>query len=252
MNVKTPLTAKAFRSRLEVNSAPTFLTLISIIQGVTLSFLVQNTDTMLSDPESKTSPHFLVFPAFSLLIIVSVFFLYSYFVNIDWRPPSIWEALIPFAIGVTQIIPTFYFNDPQIWYFAMAGMFVASTIGLANTYFGTKSEEFGSCLPRSYRLTRKETLLNIGITAGLAEISLLASWLRDPDQRQVYTFDWSVMAIFFTGCICLLIKSEFFFLRSLYEDASIQSDATKDAELFDYVHSTTSETVDGSTKNTGL
>lgn len=220
------LTAETFRERLETNSAPTFLTLISIIQGVALSFLVTNTEKVLNTVKPETRVELcelLALPAFSFVIIVAVFFLYSYFVNIDWRPPSFWEALIPFSIGLAEIIATFYFHDPAKWYGAMCGLFIASIFGLYNTLRGLKKDDFSQgSLPNAYILAVKETKLNIVIVAIMALVSGMAPFLRKPEGTDFGTYDWVFMGILFAICIALLSKSQYWFLRELYQDAKIR------------------------------
>ena len=114
------------RRSLEV-SPNGFITIISIIQGVALALLAQNTfpkPSMLVSLQSITL----------LLVFVSVFYYYlTMSVLLRWAP-SFLDCFLPFAIAGLEIPPAFFLGDVSswctwlaaFWFFTMTGLWITA------------------------------------------------------------------------------------------------------------------------------
>jgi hypothetical protein len=112
------------RRSLEV-SPNGFITIISIIQGVALALLAQNT---FPKPSALVSVQSITL----LLVFVSVFYYYlTMSVLLRWAP-SFLDCFLPFAIAGLEIPPAFFLGDvtswcmwlAAFWFFTMAGLWI--------------------------------------------------------------------------------------------------------------------------------
>lgn len=105
---------------LEISSSG-FITIISIIQGVALALLAQNT---FADP----APLVYLRSFTLLLVLVTVFYFYlTITVLLRWAP-SYLDAFLPFGIAGLEIPPAFFLGDAAAWN-AWLGAFWTFTAG---------------------------------------------------------------------------------------------------------------------------
>ena len=210
------LSKAEFRARVQNNSAQNFLTMISIIQGVAFYFLINNAIPLFTSGQLRTHREFLLYPLISFASIITIFFLYSWFVSITYRPPELREATIPFVVGLTQIIPMHFFADPKHWFAFFALFLLASIVALHNTVRGLHPQDFGADFKEAYDISCKEEWWNICICAFLACISVIA-WRLYPDTPLSFTWhDWVPMSIITAGTVFLAWKSQVYYLNPLY------------------------------------
>jgi len=114
------------RRSLEV-SPNGFITIISIIQGVALALLAQNTF-------AKPSPLVVVQSVTLILVFVCVFYFYlTMSVLLRWAP-SFLDSFLPFAIAGLEIPPAFFLGNAvawcawlaALWFFVVAGMWLTA------------------------------------------------------------------------------------------------------------------------------
>ncbi|MFD0516859.1 hypothetical protein [Paractinoplanes durhamensis] len=124
------------RRSLEV-SPNGFITIISIIQGVALALLAQNT---------FPKPTFLVAVQgiALLLVFVTVFYYYlTMSVLIRWAP-SFLDCFLPFAIAGLEIPPAFFLGDVSSWCTWLAAFWFLTMAGLWITAKWSPQSHFGS------------------------------------------------------------------------------------------------------------
>src|ERR1035438_2240322 len=178
-----PLSEDQFRTRVQNNCAQTFLTMISIIQGVAFYFLINNAFPLFDSGELKQQREFLIYPFLSLLSIITVFFLYSWFVSVTYRPPDLREASIPFLVGLTQILPMFCFTQPKHWFGFFVLFLMVSIIALHNTIRGLHKRDFGVGFEAAYHKSCHEERRNIHVCVVMIFISSAACWLYPDGAR---------------------------------------------------------------------
>lgn len=211
-----PLDVENFRDRVQQNFVQSFMTMMSIIQGLSFSFLIMNT-MQYHGPASSGSIQswFLIYPAISFFMMVLVLFFYTWFVSITYRPPSIRETIIPFFLGLFQVIPTYYLNDPRKWFFWSGVLLGMGVFGFYNTFRGITPKDFGDDFSDAYHQTNKELCGNMAICSLCAIICFAASFLYSAGDG--FSFhDWIPCALIFTILIFMGFRSEKSYLESLY------------------------------------
>jgi hypothetical protein len=170
-----PLDAERLSGRIENNFAASFLTLISIIQGVAFYFVMNNSMAIWKNPKGLDL-WFLLYPVTSFLSLVVVFYLYSYFISVTFQSPSIRDCLFPMILGIFEIIPTFYFDMPKYWWLWYSVFTFFAVIPLLNTWFSLHADHYAEIFKDAYRLTLHENYKNISITFVSGVVALFAYW----------------------------------------------------------------------------
>ena len=131
--------ARQFLGRLQASYSDTYLTLISIIQGATLSLLVMKTEVLAhghSFIEAFPLDRSLLFLSF-LLIIVLVWNEYRMGITLYNWIPQLRDALILFALGAVELLALLRIDEGSalVWAFwCLAGLFVLGALGFENQY----------------------------------------------------------------------------------------------------------------------
>jgi hypothetical protein len=114
-----------------------FITIISIIQGVALALLAQNTfphPSLLAVVQSVTL----------LLVFVAVFYFYvTLSILLRWAP-SFLDSLLPFAIASLEIPPAFFLGNPVAWSAWLAAFWFFTFGGLWITTKWSPPSHFGA------------------------------------------------------------------------------------------------------------
>jgi hypothetical protein len=127
------------RRSLEV-SPNGFITIISIIQGVALALLAQNTFPRPSGLVSMQSVTL-------LLVFVSVFYYYlTMSVLLRWAP-SFLDCFLPFAIAGLEIPPAFFLGDVTSWSIWLSAFWLFTMAGLWITAKWSPPSHFGAARP---------------------------------------------------------------------------------------------------------
>jgi hypothetical protein len=120
---------------LEISSSG-FITIISIIQGVALALLAQNT---FADP----SPLVYLQSVTLLLVLVTVFYFYlTVAVLLRWAP-SYLDAFLPFGIAGLEIPPAFFLGDVAAWNAWLGAFWAFTSAGLYITIKWSPPSHFG-------------------------------------------------------------------------------------------------------------
>ena len=114
-----------------------FITIISIIQGVALALLAQNTfpkPSLVVGVQSVTL----------LLVFVVVFYFYlTMSILLRWAP-SFLDSFLPFAIGGMEIPPAFFLGDVVAWNAWLAAFWFSTVGGLWITTNWSPPSHFGT------------------------------------------------------------------------------------------------------------
>lgn len=212
------LDAQEFKNRVQNNFSPALLTLLSIIQGVAFYFLINNMVIEFILKKDFLSP-FLFYPFFSFASIIIVFYMYSYFVSITYRPPNFREAVVPFALGLTEILPTQFFRQPRLWWFFFGIFCIFGALGFLNTSFGMHKDDFKEKYLSAYTKTRVEMKKDVYLAVAIAVISFLTAY-----QYPAYTegamvnfgvHDWFPLSLLGLLMFTIILTTEVY-LHSLY------------------------------------
>jgi hypothetical protein len=154
-----------------------YLTMLSIIQGVALSFLVSKVfDAQTGVPYS--SPYgleYLVMSLLTLLIIIVLWHSYFWLSVIASWVPTIWDSLFMFLIGSTELIAVKSIGN-TVWFYAVA--FIAifggfqyryNVLNLQEDAWHTDTKDIGGWI-RDYKTKKGFALLSIGSAILVATI----------------------------------------------------------------------------------
>jgi hypothetical protein len=131
---------------LEVSSTG-FLTIISIIQGVALALLAQNT---FADPSALVYLQSITL----LLVFVSVFYYYVAMSILFRWAPSFLDSFLPFGIASLEIPPAFFLGHPAAWNAWLAAFWLFTSGGLYITIKWSPQSHFGTDR-KSHRLAHR-------------------------------------------------------------------------------------------------
>jgi hypothetical protein len=210
------LNVDRFRDRVQQNFVQTFMTMMSIIQGLSFSFLMANA-MQYHRPGVEKPLHslFLIYPAISFFIMVLVLFFYSWFVSITYRPPSIKETFVPFFLGLFQVIPTYFLDDPKNWFFWNGVLLGMGAFGFYNTLRDITMEDFGSDFVDAYHATCKQLSGNMAICTLCSLVCFAASvFYRGGADFTVY--DWLPCVVIAAILVFLGVRSERSYLQEIF------------------------------------
>lgn len=141
-DLRTPRTAQpsgALLSALQGSFSSTYLTLTSIIQGVTLGYLV----VVVDDEKGRFGPAHWLLVATTFLIIVAAWHEYMMAVTVLTWVAGLRDSLIPFLLGGSELMLVLSLRHPEEleWSFLAAAIvsFVA-LIAFANMYRSAAAE----------------------------------------------------------------------------------------------------------------
>jgi hypothetical protein len=151
---------------LQVSSSG-FITIISIIQGVALALLAQNTfprPSLLVGAQSVSL----------LLVFVAVFYFYlSMSVLLRWAP-SFLDCFLPFIIAGLEIPPAFFLGDVPAWNAWLCALWLFTSAGLSVTIKWSPQSHFGADREAHRILHRLLRELRLTVAAGGASAGLVA------------------------------------------------------------------------------
>ena len=161
---------------LDVSSSG-FLTIISIIQGVALALLAQNT---------FAHPSAIVYlqSATLLMVFVSVFYYYVTMSILFRWAPSILDSFLPFGIASLEIPPAFFLGHAAAWNAWLGAFWLFVSVGLYITIKWAPQSHFGEDY-ESHRLAHRflhELKLTVG-TGGLLMTVLGVFAYLDPKHQ---------------------------------------------------------------------
>ncbi|HTB22192.1 MAG TPA: hypothetical protein VK914_05760 [bacterium] len=211
----SPIDIESFRLGLKENFPNTFMTMISIIQGVALYFFVDHFR------QNHVSWTLLLMSLISFVSIVSVFFYYSWFISVTYRLPDVREALIPFLIGFAESMSISYMGDMRNWWYWSSIFMYVATIAFCNTALGIEITHYDG-FPGAHSLIEKEVNKNIFISTAMASLALLVHLLYSFGVIKEYQID-------IDACILYLVLTSFLvytshrYLQNLFELTNIEA-----------------------------
>lgn len=128
------------KQRLGANFSNSYLTLVSIIQGVAFGIWYSNISDLLIISGFRI--HLFIYPAFSLMAIILIVFYYSWFVSVIYTPPDILEALVPILLAVFEIVPMYFFEQPNKWWYFSGMFYLMGVISFSNTIRNIERNEY--------------------------------------------------------------------------------------------------------------
>lgn len=211
-----PLTKETFRQRIRDSFPGTYLTTISIIQGVALGILASKTfgyikNTQVNDIWVIFLPYSII--SFGMLVVVS--FEYVWFLGVCRWPPKVWDTLCPFTLGFSEVGPMFYLTEPKNWWlctgiicFIGAGVFFNTLCHCKDAVFGQNNNAF--------KKTKNVLRWNISI-ALVATLICIVSWMFSPCKVLYWYLEIPFLLALFAGIVFMIWKSEKF-MKDLHSE----------------------------------
>jgi hypothetical protein len=149
------------RRSLEISSS-CFTTIISILQGVALAILADNT---FNDP----SPLGYLHSVCLLLVLVGVFYTYvNMSIMLRWAP-SFLDSFMPFMIAGLEIPPAYFLGQVEAWNTWLGMLWLGAATGFFVNIKWSPASHFGK-EPRAHRLFHRmyRELMLISLACGLS------------------------------------------------------------------------------------
>ncbi len=199
------LDREEFKKRIGNNFPGIYLTIISVIQGVALGLLVQSLFKGGIIVISRI-PYALI----SFGTIIAVFWEYIWFVGIYRWSPRISDIITPLFLGVSEIIPLFFFDNPRYWWFFNFVLCFVGSIAFLNTLIHCRNDKF--CDKDVFDLTRRGIYRQIFLTISMAIISLITVFIFQKTKVIYfwYLLEIIVFIIYISLTLILIIKDQMF------------------------------------------
>jgi hypothetical protein len=161
-----------------------YLTIISVVQGVALGLLVQNSVSVLRDLGSPLTIALTAEQGIWVFgTIVLVFYEYIWFTIVMRWSPTFRDTFIPFALGVTQIGTAVLVGDYLSWWIAEGVFLSVGTAAFMNTVERSAEVMFGTvkdAYRATRRLLRRLAIYAFGAAALSAALAVLSAITDDP------------------------------------------------------------------------
>lgn len=163
-----------FDERVDSMFSSFYLTVTGIIQGVAMAFVFYAAYEAIKGGHSLK---LLLYAGVSFLSIVVVTFEYTTVATVYSWSHRIWDVLIPFTLGIAEMLPSAFLTSPKCWwYFSMAFFALVGLFAYFNTILHTKR----SCFPPgdegeiAYRATTCDLRVRLVVViAGIGYASLV-------------------------------------------------------------------------------
>jgi hypothetical protein len=222
-----PINKFAFRNRVQNNFSSAYLTMISIIEGVTFGFIMANT---FSTFKVDLPLEFLVYPLMSFATLILTFYFYSYFVSAVYTLPNFRESVIPFCLAATQVIPTFFFNQPKYWWFLFALFCIVSILAFHNTLRSLHPGMYAADFQLGYQKSRMEIVSNIcftivGLLVAVAAGAVYPNTKID-SSTSLRTYDYVPILAITALIVAMIFKSQKYYLAAIFKEAGLLVEVT--------------------------
>lgn len=217
-----PIDRAVFRQRIQNNFSSGYLTMISIIEGVSFGILTTKTAEAFAAGMPKS---YIIYPMMSFSTIVITFYFYSYFVSVLYTLPYFRETAIPLCLAATQVAPMFFLNDPKNWWAFFAVFTAFGGIAFHNTIRSLHPGLYAKDMSRVYTLNRVEILGNAYISAAISIVASVAS-LVHPSAKitmssTLLTYDIVPFIFVLIVMIIMIMKSQLWYLPNLFKQAQM-------------------------------
>jgi hypothetical protein len=187
------------------------MTAISIVLGVALGILAENTFGAASDLRSTRIEELVAMAPYAILsftVIVFSVFEYSWFIGIYRWSPKLPDIVNPFLVGIGEIAPLFFLASPTMWWILNGLANLAGTVAYTNTLIHTRPRLFAD--EAVYRRTKIEFTINVLITlvAALA-FPLIGLFYRDsPRVHLWHMLEVIGLIVYFAGLALMAVKEQ--------------------------------------------
>lgn len=152
------------------------LTILSIIQGVSLSILANNIYTAYGN--SKSDYSFFLYSALSFSILIVIWYEYLWITIILRWIPTWMDAVIPFVLGAIEISLTFFITNPRFWlvFSILLGAGAVVAYNIRRRYISREDFEKDKIGEDSYQICKKHAIrcmITSSILAFIAAILFL-------------------------------------------------------------------------------
>jgi hypothetical protein len=172
--MERPPMAELVTQRLRGAFGPTYLTLMSVIQGVAMAALA----TRVGDTANRLTLADWILVGNTFLIFVAIWNEYLVAALAYAWIPTFLDSLLPFLLLAAELfLARFVAHDVRGWLLAMAGASLAAMVGLTHTVFRMRTADRSS--QEVYAALQGDQYLNIASTAAGACLFLAAGLLYD-------------------------------------------------------------------------
>lgn len=155
IEVLEPLDTKVLVRRSIETFPAGYLNNISIIQGVALGLLATRTFGTLDSEHSTLDVVMIVGEALFLMMgIIIAAYEYLWFLTVVRWTPTFRDTLVPFTLGVAEIIPQFFLGTPVAWWVSAAFLTLVGSAAFLNTIVRLRLNLFGG-YEKAYTEVRK-------------------------------------------------------------------------------------------------
>jgi len=211
------LDQEEFRHRMQSSFPAVYLTIISIIQGVAMGILVYNTFEYIKDPKiTGCYVRFLPYSAMCFIFLIVVTREYTWLVGTLKWSPKVLDTIIPFVLGLSEIIPVFYLTSPHIWWLLVAILCFVGSAAFSNTLWNCKKSMFGEN-EKAYSRTVSALKWDRLIALIATDISIF-SWILLP--KKVWYLE-KVFLILLLVCVVAIMYKDEKFIKALHKDFNL-------------------------------
>lgn len=158
-----------------------YLTMISIVQGVALGAAIVTTQQQLQDQQGTINRLTVVSQALAVFVSIVVITHRYLILTIDDRwAPTIFDTLIPYALGVGEITTAVVIGRNTTWWIAVSVLFLAAAGTYAHTYIRVPCAPSQGSDRKSIRIRMIYCCALLGYSAAvaaLAAIDVIPGWL---------------------------------------------------------------------------
>jgi hypothetical protein len=176
-----PFSAGVLKRRIIEVFPAGYLTMIAIIQGVALGAAIVTTQQQLHDQPGTINRFTVVSQALSVFVAIVVITHRYLILTIDDRwAPTIFDTLIPYALGVGEITTAVVIGRNVTWWIAVSVLFLAAAGTYAHTYIRVPGAPLQGSDRKSIRIRMIYCCALLGYSAtvaALAAVDLIPGWL---------------------------------------------------------------------------
>jgi hypothetical protein len=206
-----PVTTDSIRSQFRENFSQGILTLISIVLGVSLGILTQS----IHDMPNPWQVGILIRAFTTFLIISGTYYFYNYFVSVFTLPPSFFQVMLPFTLGMSIIAVNYAINDQKSFWIAVSVFCFTGAISFLNTMVANHKSLYDHTAIEAFQLIRSEQKKNMLCFLLMSLVTGLFIW-KTPAPLSGYVdhilFAWNGSIYF----LCVIL-TEHKFLRGIYK-----------------------------------
>lgn len=222
-NIYSALNRTEFKDRMVESFPSVYLTLISIVQGVSVSVLAANFFDLIANPGGTSWLEALPYALLSFFAIVLVSFKYNWFVGIYKWSPKFPDTLIPFLLGIFQIGPLYFFGEPRVWWIINIFFALAGVSAFFNTLSHTRIEMFRAEADKcteadeAFKTTRRSAWLGIVVSFLSAALFFVMALEYGQTAEFLYWHRWEFAAfVVYLVSIFFLVWQDQTSLRKLH------------------------------------